>query len=203
MTTESEKPKKGFAGLNNMVSVVDVPEPPSNASGLSENESTSPARGSPLEFSLPAAAPEVPFWKKTWFKWVLGIFILLIIIATFNDEKDNKTSYSNTNNSNATSTYTPLLELMPPVGTDITLTNDQIRYCLSENIRLGAWETAVNSKSDDSVNVFNNAIESYNSRCSSYRYKEFAMSTVKSQVEALRAELIAEGLRKAALYSSK
>jgi len=203
MTSESEKPKKGFAGLNDMVSVVDVPDLPKNASGQSDNKSASPERGTPLEFSLPAPAPEIPFWKKTWVKWSLGIFVLIVIVAAFNDNKDAKPSSLNTNNSNPTSTYAPLLELMPPAGTDLTLTNDQIRYCLSENIRLEAWETAVNSKSDYSVNTFNNAIESYNSRCSSYRYKEFAMSTVKSQVEALRTELIAEGLRKAALYSSK
>jgi len=61
MTEESDKPKKGFAGLNSMVSVVDVPEPRVQESAPSREDSTTARRGAPLEFHLPAPTPEPSF----------------------------------------------------------------------------------------------------------------------------------------------
>lgn len=203
MTEESDKPKKGFAGLKSMVSVVDVPEPQIKESAPTADDTTTARRGSPLEFHLPPTSSEPPFWKKPWFKWTAGIIILLIVIATFSDKKEVSPGYSPSGNSGTTSTYTSSYEEMPPIGTGLTLTSDQIRYCLSEKIRIEGWETNVNTYSDVSVNTFNNAVENFNMRCSSYRYKNYAMESVSSQVEARRAELYAEGLRKAALYSGR
>jgi len=203
MTEESEKPKKGFAGLNSMVSVVDVPEPQKKESAPTAEETTTARRGSPLEFHLPAPTPEPPFWSKPWFKWTAGIIILLIVIAAFSDKNEVSPSHVSSGNSGSTPTYASSYEEMPPIGTGLTLTSDQIRYCLSEKIRIEGWETNVNTYSDVSVNTFNNAVENFNMRCASYRYKKYAMESVSSQVEARRAELYAEGLRKAALYSGR
>ena len=203
MTKESDKPKKGFNGLNSMVSVVDVPESQIKVSVPSTEESTTARRGAPLEFHLSPIAPETPFWKKTWFKWTSGFIILVIIVSTFSDKKEVSANHSVSGNSGATSTYKSSYEEMPPIGDGLTLTSDQIRYCLSEKIRIEGWETNVNTYSDVSVNTFNNAVENFNMRCSRYRYKKYAMESVSSQVEARRAELYAEGLRKAALYSGR
>jgi len=203
MTEESDKPKKGFAGLNSMVSVVDVPEPQIKESAPTAIETNTARRGTPLEFPLAPTAPEPPFWSKPWFKWTAGFIILLIVVAAFSDKKEVSPGYSSSGNSGTTSTYTSSYEEMPPIGNGLTLTSDQIRYCLSEKIRIEGWETNVNTYSDVSVNTFNNAVENFNMRCSSYRYKKYAMESVSSQVEARRAELYAEGLRKAALYSGR
>lgn len=203
MSEELEKPKRGFAGLNSMVSVVDVPEPPEEIPAPSADETTTQKRGSPLGFSMPAVVPEEPFWNKAWVKWTFWIFILIVIIAAFGNKKETAPTITSSSNSGYTPTYTPTYEELPPIGSGLTLTNDQIRYCLSEKIRIEAWETAVNTYSDTSVDTFNNAIENFNMRCSSYRYKKYAMETVSSQVEARRSELHAEGLRKAALYSGR
>jgi hypothetical protein len=203
MTTESDKPQKGFAGLNSMVSVVEVPEPEKKAVEPKKEEATTSVRGAPLDFSIQPTAPEVPIWKKLWAKWTFGVFVLVVILAAFNNQKDSQPSYSSSGNSSSTTTLMPPMEEMPPVGTGMTLTKDQIRYCLSEKIRLEAWETAVNNYSDLSVNSFNNSVDSYNSRCASYRYKKYSLDSVTSEVEARRSELHAEGLGRAALYSGK
>lgn len=204
MTDESDKPKKGFAGLNSMVSVVDVPEPKIKESANSEKEKTTTQWGAPFEFNLPNPTPEPPFWKKPWFMWTGGIIILLIVVTAFSDKKKEVSpSYNSTNNNSTTPAYTSNYEEMPPIGNDITLTNNQIRFCLSEKIRIEAWETNVNTYSDISVNTFNKNVENFNIRCSSYRYKKYVMETVRREVEARRAELYAEGLSKAALYSDR
>lgn len=204
MTEETQRPKKGFAGLQSMVSEVNISVQDTKPTEQPTENST-PTRGSPLEFNLPENVPEEPFWKKTWVKWSLGILVLTIIIVAFNDDKKVNSSQSPNSLPSYTSptAYAPALELQPPVGTDYTLTDDQIRYCLSEKIRLEAWETSVNTYSDFSVNSFNNAVDHFNARCSSYRYRKYAFETVNSQVEAKRTELYAEGLSKAALYSGK
>jgi len=229
MTEESDKPKKGFAGLSSMVSVVDVPEPQKKSPETSEEDNSLPKRGSPFEINMPPMAPALPFWNKSWFKWTLGIFILIIILSVFSRKNDTPLSYTPSGSSgfaaynpptlevlppsgNAQNpaleelppignALTPPLEELPPIGSGLTLTNNQIRYCLSEKIRIEAWETVLNTHSDLSVNSFNDSVDNFNMRCSNYRYKKYEMDLVSSQVEARRLELRAEGFRNAALYS--
>ena len=193
MSEELDKPKKGFAGLNSMVSVVDVPEPEAKAKApnLPGAEAATKKRGTAFEINMPAPIADRPFWSKTWVKWCFGGFVLLIIIAIGSDKKE------------VTSPDTAVYEEQPPIGNGLTLTRNQIRYCLSQKIRLDAWETAVNTYSEISVNSFNSEVENFNMRCSNYRYKKYAMEAVTSEVEANRAGLAAEGLLKASLYSGK
>jgi uncharacterized protein len=88
-------------------------------------------------------------------------------------------------------------ESVPPIGNGLTLDRSQIRYCLSEKIRVEAWQR-VNQNSEASVDAFNAAVEDYNARCSNFRYYTTDFESVRSEVEANRAALTQQGLSKAA-----
>lgn len=93
------------------------------------------------------------------------------------------------------STYTPApkIESLPPVGTGILLSEDQIRYCLAEGIRLDAARGAVNQYNQSDISRFNGMISDYNSRCSQFRYRQGSLESVRAQVEAERFQLQSEG----------
>lgn len=209
MSDDQNQGKKGFAGLNSMVSHVDVPEPPP---AVKVEQPTQPDAGSPwgkaFEIDEGLIRPaEKKFWSQTWFKWTAGIsIVVLIIIAASNEDKPANRSYSSTSSSNSQYTYTPTpaiessYEEMPPVGSGLVLGSNQIRYCLSQSIRLESWSTAVNTYSDISVNVYNLAVNDYNNRCSNYRYKKYSIDAVRAEVELRRSQLVYEGLAKGNLY---
>lgn len=88
-------------------------------------------------------------------------------------------------------------EEMPPVGSGLSLSRSQIRYCLSEKIRVTAWQGQVNEYSGTSVEAFNEAVRDYNSRCSSFRYRSGALESVRSEVEANRYALQLQGMASA------
>jgi hypothetical protein len=81
---------------------------------------------------------------------------------------------------------------MPPLGADRVLGAAQIRYCLSEDIRLEAARDAVSVDAD--VDRFNAMIEDYNTRCSNYRYRREVFESVQRQVQANRMALQTEGI---------
>lgn len=82
-------------------------------------------------------------------------------------------------------------EQAPPIGTDRVLSTAQIRYCLSESIRLDAVRDF--AMSDEDINRFNSMIEDYNARCGSYRYRPGNLESARRAVEPLAATLRAEG----------
>lgn len=84
-------------------------------------------------------------------------------------------------------------EERPPVGTDNVLNHAQLRYCLSEDIRIGEARTTVNSYSESDVDRFNAMVNDYNSRCGQFRYRRGSLESVKSDVERNRSTLVAEG----------
>ena len=86
-----------------------------------------------------------------------------------------------------------LREEIPQVGTDNVLTANQIRYCLSQEIRLSAANAVVDARSQSDINRFNLLIADYNSRCSQYRYPVDTFERVRAEVEGRRMALEAEG----------
>lgn len=87
-----------------------------------------------------------------------------------------------------------LFEELPPVGTNHVFTTAQIRYCLAENIRLGAAQSIIHDTDDaDDVLRFNDMIDDYNRRCGEYRYRRGALETAKGEVERNRSALELEG----------
>ena len=204
---------KGFSGLENLISDLDTPAPPlpepkplSAFDLASWADPTAPrdSKGSPhpnvpkapepikhkafeIDDSVLAAKKKKSGISSGW-KWGIGITILLVLIGLGN--KNNSGSYSGTT----------IEELMPPVGTAQTLTDNQIRYCLSQDIRLGGWSAAVNKYSQSAINQFNYAVSDYNSRCSNYRYRRGALERVRTEVEARRWQLESEGSNQAAMH---
>jgi hypothetical protein len=110
----------------------------------------------------------------------------------------NQGNNSSTEPAGPAATTTPAtespIEDRPPVGTGIVLSNAQIRYCLSEEIRLDAARSAVNASSQSDVDRFNVMIDDYNSRCSSFRYQPGTLEAVRAQVTANQSELQSEGV---------
>ena len=84
-------------------------------------------------------------------------------------------------------------EEKPPVGIDRVLTRNQIRYCLSEKIRLDSAEEKINNYLAGEVDQFNGMIDDYNNRCGKFRYRSGSLEAVRTEVEAYRQNLIAEG----------
>jgi peptidoglycan hydrolase-like protein with peptidoglycan-binding domain len=69
----------------------------------------------------------------------------------------------------------------------------QIRYCAAEDIRLDAAKGVINNYVEAEVDRFNAMVADYNSRCSRFRYRRGALESARSDVEAIRSLLQAEG----------
>jgi len=91
-----------------------------------------------------------------------------------------------------TSTTRPK-EDKPPVGRNHILSYAQIRYCLSEKIRLDVMEGLVNTYFDQEVDLFNAYVDDYNSRCRKYRYRKGVLQNVREKVEVDRWSIEKEG----------
>lgn len=146
-------------------------------------------------------------------KWAWGIGIMTVILISIgNSVKEKSTSHtpSPTYSPQSTDTpasipetstppasvYSPALpkEDKPPVGTNLSLSRGQIRYCLSEDIRLGVMKNTINQHANNEVDLFNTKIHDYNSRCGNFRYRRGSLESVQSEVEANRLILEADGL---------
>lgn len=84
-------------------------------------------------------------------------------------------------------------ESKPPPGRDRILTTSQIRYCLAEDIRLGAAKSVVNAYVDAEVDRFNEMVSDYNVRCGEYRYREGTLESARYEVERHRSDLEYQG----------
>lgn len=83
-------------------------------------------------------------------------------------------------------------EQMPTIGTDRLLNAAQIRYCLSEDIRLEAARDIVSA--EPQLDRFNSMVRDFNSRCGRYRYALRVFESVQREVQANMASLQVEGI---------
>ncbi len=190
MTEQNQQPK-GFAGLEGMASDVDIPEPIKR-----------PAKSEPV--SPPAAATHRPFeideslLKKpkkkglsSQMKWGIGIAVVAVLVVIGNlNSKGGSGGYSAPAD----------VESIPSPGSGQVLGDNQIRYCLSQDIRLSSWGIAVDHQSQTAIDSFNAAVGDYNSRCASYKYRRGAVERVRTEVEARRTSLQSEGAGQASIY---
>ena len=86
-------------------------------------------------------------------------------------------------------------EERPAAGTGNILTREQLRYCLSESVRIDAADPVVNGNSQAEVDGFNRVVSDYNVRCSNFQYQVDQMQSVRAEVDGRRAQLQAEGRR--------
>lgn len=83
----------------------------------------------------------------------------------------------------------------PPVGENQLLSIQQIRWCIREQIRLQAMRDVMSTKVG--VDKYNNLIDDFNGRCSSYRYREGALTLAQYEVERERAQIVEGALHDA------
>jgi hypothetical protein len=181
-----------------------------DAAPKKSNGSTEPSSQSKPE---PIPVIKAPGQGRSSHSWVgrliFGAVGAFLLFAYLNNTK--KPSYTPTYRPQPTSSYslpsraasptpspqpTPsYVERMPAVGRDLALDEPEIRYCLSQKIRIEGARSVVNDNdtSQYQIDRFNQLIEHYNSRCSSYRYKPSVMSRVRTDVESRRGSLFFEG----------
>jgi uncharacterized protein len=210
----NDKAKKGFAGLDSMVSDVAV------AAELSAQPTSTGGTASPTTAESPQAFTGSPASSSRFSgsgKWavVIGAIVLMVWLVISNTPSQSRppVSYEPTAPSpnviappstdyspvpHTASSYSSSEETVPPVGTGLTLGRSQIRYCLSERIRMEAWQGQLDRYSQTSVDAFNTSVNDYNARCSNYRYRNGDLTNVRAEVESNRTALTRQGLSKAA-----
>lgn len=142
--------------------------------------------------------------------WLIGIGVVVFLAWIGGSDKPSQSpqvSYAEPAPAPAAAPYSPAApthsyssneERLPPVGTGLTFDRSQIRYCLSEKIRMSAWQEQVDQYSETSLDAFNAAVNDYNARCSNFRYRSGTLEAVRSEVEVKRAALTRQGLANAA-----
>ena len=209
---------KGFAGLSSLVSDVDTTPPPAAkkepaAAPNAPRPAPQPAQLQPQPQPSQRQTyqePPQPSSGSSGGKWVLGIAAVIGVFWLIGQADKPTTSsapsYSPPTQSTAPS-YTPPpqpqapsrpVETKPPVGQDLVLSREQIRYCLAEDIRLNATKSAVNNYIDADVDRFNAMVADYNSRCSSFRYHtnnrgRNDLNSAQRDIEPYRSQLQSEG----------
>lgn len=227
--------KKGFAGLDSMVSEVEVPKALAPEPVRKEEKAAPPepsrAQAQPAYTGSPTSGESSGKW------WLLGVGVVALFAWAVGSSEQTPSDaiapaeapaaeapapeyaaaaeaaapeYAPTEEApapdyapaqNYEPAYTPEPapadtsnnEEMPPVGSGLVFNRSQIRYCLSENIRIEARERQVDQYSETSVDAFNGAVNDYNTRCSNFRYRSGTLESVRSEVEANRYSLLRQG----------
>jgi len=189
--------KMGFSGLDSLVSEIDMVKPLEPAGPFHENKTAVLKSGQTVRHRVYVGKldPTLPFSTKNW---ILVILVLVLIIWI--DASNKSTVTLHPSRSAQEPPYKAAFsgkEEIPPVGRYLLFNQEQIRYCLSEKIRLLAWKEKVNNYSQGSVAAFNIAIHDFNGRCSNFRYHPGSMESTREQVESNRANLQLQGIAKA------
>ena len=202
--SDSKNQGKGFKGLQSLGAK--SPEPPA----LPERKADTPALPPAWEEDpAPQAAPPQPTQSQTaappWRGWVIGLGILgaiILLIVWAGNQSSSSNSYSAPTTTDYSSvvaepapTETPSgpTVTMPPVGSGLVLTSDQIRYCVYEDRRIKGAEKVVNNYDQTSVSTFNAMVDDYNSRCSHFQYRQGALTPIETEADQIQTQLEQEG----------
>lgn len=79
-----------------------------------------------------------------------------------------------------------------PVSVGQTYSQDELRYCKFEAIRLERIRKLVDETSDYQVSQFNTGIDQYNKLCGSYRYRKDDLTAVQGQIASRTPTLLQE-----------
>lgn len=218
---EENSSKRGFAGLSSMVSDVEAAVETANQTNAGHTAEGptlhTQAAESPQAKAASGRANTPPSQRTSGSsagKWVLGIAAVLGVfwLVSMNSGTNHTPATSATSNVSPSAPTTTAstsrgwsqqaapsppatpTEERPPIGTNNALSAAQIRYCLSEDIRLSAGKAVVNQYLDTEVDRYNALVSDYNSRCGQFRYRRGALESARAEVEARRATLEAEGV---------
>ena len=175
---------KGFAGLSSMISDVDASirsadqSKPNSSGGSAAGTERLPPKAPPAQEPEPAPPYQVAKKQQSGGssagKWLLGVGLIigfLWLVSVINGPPSPRQSQQAPDRNRLNQD----IEEMPPVGTNLVLAPAQLRYCLSEAIRLDAARTAMNNYVQSDVSRFNAMIDNYNGRCGSFRYRKGAL----------------------------
>ena len=219
---ENNNQAKGFSGLDSMVSDVSkdvehakrVSQDTQSRSESSESTSRQPSDTSSAQSPQGGVGTrDAPVSSgSSGPKWVLGIAAFIFVVWLIgNSAKQDTPRYDPPPVSTPAPAMIPSLapapapaspasarpgggiSEMPPVGEGHVLNREQIRYCFSEDIRLDAMKTLINSYSNVEVDRFNAMVADYNSRCARFKYRRGTLESVRSEVGSNRTLLEGEG----------
>ena len=213
MSKEPLKPSsgKGFAGLESLVSDVTDDVKAANTRASAGGGTTDPPPKleqppGPTSGTGPATSPQS---SKVWIA-IVGALCLVVAVAILIDKSNSPSSAlqspppSTSSTGSRTSpnprpipaptpqpTPPPVRSEYerPPVGQNLVLSVEQIRYCSKEKIRLDAIDSVVNARSQSEIDRFNTLVDDYNSRCGKFRYRGSDLDRAKREVEALRSSI--------------
>ena len=207
---KEEQGATGFAGLFSLVSDVDVTPPPATTNPIN-NSSTSAAPIPPKQPSpqQPYNPPQQPSLSSSGRKWVVGVIIgigVLLFVGQSGKNTSSRVPIYSPPVQNMTPDYTaPLpqpevssrpVESKPPVGQALVFSQEQIAYCLAEDIRMDGAKSKVNNYNSSDVDRFNAMVADYNSRCSRFSYRSGTLENVRSSIELYRNKLYSEGAQR-------
>jgi Putative peptidoglycan binding domain len=78
-------------------------------------------------------------------------------------------------------------EQMPPPGINNTLNRREVRYCVFQGERLNILRELTTNNQE--IGRFNGLVDDYNSRCSSFRYRQGVLQTVEAEVPGKQHDL--------------
>jgi uncharacterized membrane protein (UPF0127 family) len=140
---------------------------------------------------------------KTW-GWAAAAAVLILIVANQGDRPSSSTTQMTPSTSRPSTQQAPVPApatiVRPPVGTDLSFTQGNLRYCVFQEIRMEAMRPLTFSES--SQFIFNAMTDDWNSRCSKYRYQPSDKSVVDAEVVSRRSALEAEGREIANIWAT-
>jgi len=80
-------------------------------------------------------------------------------------------------------------EALPPAGKGNMFSDEQLRYCLAQLVRVDAVRPLLDRYEREEVEQFNAMVADFNARCGSYRYKGPALDEAKAWLEEHRAQI--------------
>lgn len=215
MSSEDQKnndKESGFSGLSSMVTDVDAtiagtkhtppPIPSSNPSNVQVPAENKSQEAKSSLYQQPPVKPSSYPTVVMLMIGIIGVVIFLVWVASLMDNRvtDVATSSPQPTENSASSSDSLQAEIssrpyeeMPPFGTNLVLTTNQIHYCLAENIRLEASKDIANNNIESDVIRFNAAVADYNNRCGQYRYRQSDLYNATSDIEPYRSLIESEG----------
>ncbi len=206
MSEMTQESPRGFASLAALASTISAdptiaPRAAPSAEPIAKPSDPGPSKSLSHQSNVPAGPG---FWtgsRKTW-----AVIIAGICVVAYLNSGPQSSNYAPTPASRPTTPASPPptpsrnTEPMraPPIGENQALSLGEIKYCLTERIRIEGMQAIMDRSRDAHIRNFNFRVDDYNARCASYRYRQLDMTTARSEVDAMRPTLqtqVAEQVR--------
>lgn len=134
-----------------------------------------------IGFRLGKAWGRLSFGTKLIVIGVIGAIAINVFDSDSSSAPSRNLSASSGTSTSGNSNPGSLAEQLPPIGRDHILTASQILYCMAEKTRIDSQQLSLNVYDGYAVDRFNFAVDDYNNRCVSYRYKQSQFSRASSE----------------------